>query len=109
MIADLTGLQFAEGTSVGAGQVLEFYVNFGLTGVIGGFLIYGFLIGRMDLLAANDLDQGDQKSFLFWFLVCLALLQPGGNLVEITVSAVGSMVAAHAIGRLLARYQRRSD
>src|SRR5205814_7729697 len=41
VVADFTGIEFAEGTSVGAGQVLEFYVNFGTWGVIGGFLLLG--------------------------------------------------------------------
>src|SRR5207253_3393286 len=34
IVSDYTKLSFAEGTSVGVGQVMEFYVNFGTTGVI---------------------------------------------------------------------------
>jgi hypothetical protein len=96
-----TGKRTAEGTSVGAGQVLEFYINFGVLGVIGGFLLYGYLIGWMDLRIITSLEQGDQKGFLSWFMVCLALLQPGGNLLEIVVMAAGSAVLARLVALLL--------
>ena len=68
VVHDFTGIEFAEGTSFGAGQVFEFYVNFGSLGVIGGFLLYGWLIGRMDLSVIKYLRQGDQRRFLLWFL-----------------------------------------
>jgi hypothetical protein len=106
VVYDFTGIEFAEGTSVGTGQVLEFYVNFGTFGVIGGFLLYGWLLGRMDLLAIRYLRQGQQTRFLFWFLIGLALLQPGGNLREIVVSVAGSAVTAYGLGHLLKRYSR---
>jgi hypothetical protein len=108
VVADFTGIEFAEGTSVGAGQVLEFYVNFGTWGVIGGFLLFGCLIGRMDLLAMRYLRQGQQTRFLFWFIMGLALLNPGGNLQEIVVSIAGCAVTAHGLGYLLKRYNRGS-
>ena len=49
VVTNFTSIRFARGTSVGAGQVLEFYVNFGTWAVIGGFLIYGLLLGCMDV------------------------------------------------------------
>jgi hypothetical protein len=104
IVHDFTGIEFAEGTSVGAGQVFEFYVNFGTLGVICGFLLYGFLIGRLDFLAKKCLDRGDQRRFLFFFLICLDLLQPGGNLLEIVAGAAASAITAYGLGRVLARY-----
>jgi hypothetical protein len=103
VVHDFTGIEFAEGTSIGAGQVLEFYVNFGTLGVIGGFLLYGWLLGRMDSRVIECLYQGDQRRFLFWFLISLALLQPGGNLLEIFPSAVGAAVSAYGIGYFMRR------
>jgi hypothetical protein len=103
IVHDFTGLEFPEGTSVGAGQVLEFYVNFGTLGVIGGFLLYGWLCGRMDLFVIESLREGNQRRFLFWLLISLALLQPGGNLLEIFVSAVSAAITAYGIGYLLPR------
>jgi hypothetical protein len=102
VVRDYTGIRFAEGTSVGAGQVLEFYVNFGVWGVVGGFFIYGCLIGWMDIRIISCLVQNDQKGALLWFMVCLALLQPGGNLLEIVVSAAGSALTAQILGYVLA-------
>jgi hypothetical protein len=103
VVHHFTGITFAEGTSVGAGQVFEFYVNFGRLGVVGGFLLYGWLCGRMDLRVAESLRQQDQSQFVFWFLPSLALLQPGGNLVEIVVTAVSSFIVALGIAYLLRR------
>ena len=94
VVHDFTGIEFAEGTSFGAGQVFEFYVNFGSLGVIGGFLLYGWLIGRMDLSVIKYLRQGDQRRFLLWFLPGLALLSSGGNLLEIVVGTVSSAITA---------------
>src|SRR5262249_13821257 len=42
VVSKFTGITFAEGTSVGAGQVLEFYMNFGMPGVLCGFVVLGF-------------------------------------------------------------------
>lgn len=109
LVQNFTGIKFVEGTSVGAGQVLEFYVNFGTLGVIGGFLLYGWLVGWMDLRIIEYLHLGNQRHFLFWFLICLALLQPGGNLLEIAVSAASSAIAAYGFGRLLNRHPLGGD
>jgi hypothetical protein len=103
VVHDLTGIQFAEGTSVGAGQVLEFYANFGTLGVIGGFLLYGWLLGRVDGRAVNALYRGDPRLFVFWFLIGLAMLQPGGNLLEVTVSAAAGAITGYYILRPLVK------
>jgi hypothetical protein len=101
VVQDFTGLKFADGTSVGAGQVLEFYANFGTLGVIGGFLLYGWLIGWMDIRIIDCLREGNRKGFLLWFMVCAALDQPGGNLLEVVVTAAGSAITASVIGYFL--------
>jgi hypothetical protein len=108
IVQDFAGLKVAGGTSVGAGQVLEFYVNFGTWGVIVGFLIFGGLIGWMDFRIVECLSKGDQRGFLLWFLVCLALIQPGGNLLEIVVTAAASAVTALALSDFLPRLLRES-
>ena len=103
VVRDFTGIEFAEGTSIGAGQVFEFYVNFGSLGVIGGFLLCGWLIGRMDLSVIKYLRQGDQRRFLLWFLIGLALVGIGGNLLETVVGTVSSVITGYSIGYLLPR------
>ena len=47
LVSEYTGIPFGEGTSVGAGQVLELYVNFGIPGVLAGFTGLGFLLMRL--------------------------------------------------------------
>jgi hypothetical protein len=104
VVSDFTGIEFPEGTSIGAGQVFELYVNFGSLGVIGGFLLCGWLIGRVDSSVIKHLRQGDQRLFLLSFLPGLALLGGvGGNLLELVVGTVGSAITAYSIGYLLPR------
>jgi hypothetical protein len=103
VVTEFTGIRFARGTSVGAGQVFEFYVNFGTWGVIGGFLLFGLLLGYMDLLIIEYLRKGDQGRFLLWFILGVSLLQPGGNLVEIVVSAAGAAAGAYSLNYCLNR------
>jgi hypothetical protein len=105
VVHDFTGIEFAEGTSVGAGQIFEFYVNFGVLGVVGGFLLYGWLLGWMDLRIVECLYGGDQRRFVFWLLISLSLLQPGGNLLEVVASATTSAIAACGLGYLIHRHQ----
>jgi hypothetical protein len=101
VVQDFTGLKFADGTSVGAGQVLEFYANFGTLGIIGGFLLYGWLIGWMDIRIIDCLYEGNRKGFILWFMICAAMDQPGGNLLEVVVTAAGSAITAYVIGLFL--------
>jgi hypothetical protein len=103
VVRTYAGMRFADTTSVGAGQVLEFYVNFGTLGVIGGFIIYGIIIGWLDLRIMECLSVGDQKAVVMWFMMCQSLMQPGGNLLEITVSVAGAAVIAYIIGHFIDR------
>jgi hypothetical protein len=105
VVSEFTGIHFAEGTSVGAGQVFEFYINFGTIGVIGGFLLYGWILGWMDGRVIEHLHRADQRQFLFSLLIGLALLQPGGNLLEIVVSAASSAIAAYGLVYFLNWYR----
>ena len=97
VVENFTGQHFAEGTSVGAGQVLEFYMNFGYPGVIIGFAALGFGLMRLDRAIMDSLRKGDLKVLIRCAMPGLSLLQPGGNLTEIFVVAIGSVVAAYVI------------
>jgi hypothetical protein len=109
IVQDFTGMEFAGGTSVGAGQVFEFYVNFGTLGVIGGFLLYGWIMARIDLRIIYSLTNNNRRSYVMWWLVGLALLQPGGNLMEVVVTAVASAITGRAIGSLIAPQTRAAE
>ena len=97
VVSDFTGIRFDEDTSVGTGQVLEFYVNFGIPGVLLGFLGLGYLLMRLDQGIMRSLAADDTRGLLVRAMPGLTLLQPGGNLLEILVACVAAFAAAHLI------------
>jgi membrane protein implicated in regulation of membrane protease activity len=88
---------------------MEFYVNFGTTGVIVGFMIFGLIITTLDVLATERLASGDLRGFVLFYLPGLSFLQVGGQLTEITTSAAASLVVALIVNRVLDRLQRKQD
>jgi hypothetical protein len=97
VVTEFTGIRFAEGISVGAGQVLEFYVNFGIWGLLIGFFGLGFLLMRLDQGIMRSLAARDMRGFLLRIMPGLMLLQPGGNLLEILVASVAGFLTAHLV------------
>ena len=100
LVSRFSGIQFAEGTSVGIGQVMELYVNFATTGVFVGFILLGALLAYVDAQAASYRHVGDWRRFTLWFLPGLSLLQLGGSLVEVTSTAGAAVVVALILNRL---------
>jgi hypothetical protein len=109
LVSEYTGLTFAEGTSVGIGQVMEFYVNFGTVGVILGFMLMGVLVTTLDRAAAERLTSHDLHGFVLWYLPGISLLQVGGSLVEVSVSAVAGSVVAVVVNKYLDRPRQKQD
>ena len=112
LVTTYTGILFAEGTSVGIGQVMEFYVNFRDVGVVLGFLVMGTIITIMDWSAAQHLKQGDWGRFIWWYLPGLSFLQVGGSLVGVTSSAASAAILSlllhrHWMGRIRRRKLQR--
>jgi hypothetical protein len=99
LVTEFTGIPFAQGTSVGIGQVLEFYMNFGMAGVLVGFAGFGFMLMRLDRATIRALGVGDVDGALKWGLPGLSMLMPMGSLIEILVS----LCAAFVVSRLLVR------
>jgi hypothetical protein len=104
-VSRFTGISFAEGTAIGIGQILEFYGNFGLRGVVIGFILFGILLGALDMAAASRLAAGDWHGFAFAFVVGTSLLNAGGSLVEVSGSAVACIVLMRVTNSILAGYQ----
>lgn len=94
IVADMTGLHLNEDTSWGVGNVMELDINFGTSGVAIGFLILGFLLGWLDYKAAYADARGDLGKLMLFFLLGVALIQPGGSIVEISGGAAAAAVAA---------------
>jgi hypothetical protein len=110
LVSRFTGFQYDNGaTSVGIGQVMELYANFGMTGLVVGFMIFGVIITTLDILATERLAANDLHGFVLWYLPGLAFLQVGGQLVEITASAAGALVVGVIVNRILDRLQRKGS
>jgi hypothetical protein len=107
LVTRYTGIEFAPDTSVGVGQVMEFYANFGTSGVVLGFLIMGVVITALDWQAAERLERLDLHGFVLWYLPGIALLQVGGQLVELTASAAASLTVALVVNRYLDSWQAK--
>jgi hypothetical protein len=98
-VSEFTGIQFMEGTSVGMGQVMEFYINFGIPGLVIGFVVLGFILMRLDQGIMDALDAGDARGIALRALPGLSLLQPGDNLLEIVVAAAAAFFVANLLIR----------
>lgn len=101
VVSDYTGQTFADGTSVGIGQPLEFYINFDEPGIIIGFGLLGYVLMRLDRALFRGLKRGDVHAVLRSGLPGIALLQPGGSLMEMLVALAGAWVVAPVVGRWL--------
>ena len=76
-VSRYTRVKFEASTSVGIGQVMEFYINFGTLGVVVGFLIIGVLVRVGDSIAARHLYEGNWQGFMSWFVPSMSLLNVG--------------------------------
>ena len=92
IIAKYTGREFSESASFGAGNVLEFYINFGTLGVFLGFAFFGVLIRYCDIRAGRCLAEGDWWRFAGWMVVGLPLINPGNNLSPIVMSVAAASI-----------------
>jgi hypothetical protein len=109
LVSRFTGIQFAQGTSVGIGQVMEWYVNFGTAGVVGWFLLVGAVLGFVDREAGRYLNNGNWQAFSIWYLPALGLLNIGGSMVEVTASSATALIVGTFLNRVvLYRLQGRS-
>ena len=109
LVSTYTGIRFADGTSVGIGQVLESFVNFGSAGVATCFLILGAALTWIDRSAFDRLQSGDANGFLLWYLPGLSFLQVGGSFMEVTSTAAAGLIVAIALNRLAVYLPGRAD
>ena len=101
LMTEYTGLDFDDNTSVGLGQVMELYINFGTAGVGIGFFVLGLVIAWFDRAAALALQRDNWQAFAFWYLSGIGMLQINGALFEISASVAAGMVAVLLVNRLV--------
>jgi len=94
VVQEMTGLVLSDSTSWGIGNVMEFHINFGIPGVIVGFLLLGFALGYLDRRAAETIQEGDLSRVFVFFLPAIALSNPGGSVVEMFGGTAAAYVAA---------------
>jgi hypothetical protein len=107
IVMKMTGLNLSTTTSFGVGNVMEFYINFGVYGLIIGFLSLGWAIGRFDHRAAIAEASGDYNTAMLFFLPGVALIQPLGSMVELTGSAASAWIAGYFWKWAWKRWQAR--
>lgn len=95
IVMEMTGFYVNEKTtSYGVGNVMEFYINFGLPSLIVGFVLLGWALGRLDYLAAMALSDGDYPRVIVCALPAMAMIQPERAIVEMASGAAAGLVAA---------------
>lgn len=106
LVSQYTGMQFNEDTSVGIGQVMELYVNFGTVGVFLGFVVLGGVVLLFDDRAGRALERGDMAVACRWYLPGLSLLQVNGSFVDVTATMGAALVCAVIANTVIAAARR---
>lgn len=101
LVTDATGISFDATTSIGVGQVLEFYFNFGSAGVIVGGFVWGIALAALDVNASRALILGNVRRFTLFYLIGLGMIQPGGSLVDVVGTSAAAALAAIVINEFL--------
>jgi hypothetical protein len=94
LVSQYTGIKFAKGTSVAVGPVMEFYINFGTTGVLIGFMVLGTIVMIVDFMSGLYLRYRNWPKFILWFLPGLALIKVEGSFVDVVGATGASIVVA---------------
>src|SRR5262249_58631109 len=76
------------------------YMNFGIPGVLCGFVGLGFILMRLDQRMMRALATCNGSELIRVALPGLALLQPLGNLVEILVAVMSAIITSYLLNRL---------
>jgi hypothetical protein len=101
LVSMYTGMKFGDGTSIGAGLVMELYINYGIWCVAIGFLVLGVVVTLIDQRAGAYMRHGDYWGFVRCALPGLALISPGGALTEVVGGASASAVLVFALHRFV--------
>lgn len=95
IVPEMTGFYVnVKTTSYGVGNVMEFYINFGMPSLVLGFVLLGWGLGRLDYLAAMALSDGDYPRVILFALPAIALIQPERGITEMASGAAAAVVAA---------------
>ncbi|OGW75531.1 MAG: hypothetical protein A2Z72_05840 [Omnitrophica bacterium RBG_13_46_9] len=100
LVTRYTGIEFARGTSVGMGLIMELYINFGIIGIIVGFILLGIIIKLVDMSCGYRLMQGDWQGFTYLFLPVICLVG-SISFVHITMTISAAIVFCVVVNKIL--------
>lgn len=100
IVEKMCGFPVNDQTSFGVGNVMEFYINFGMPSLIIGFIGFGWVLGWLDRSAATAYLDRDYGKLIIYFLPALAIIRPGESMVEMTGGAISALVAGKGFSML---------
>jgi len=101
LVNQYTGLYFYGSTSVGLGQVLEAYVNFGSTGVFFGFIVIGVFLSTIDKRVSSALANGNFYQVAVWLVPVFGLWLVEDNLITTVGSAISGVITVIVFNTVL--------
>jgi len=102
-----TGQDYAKGTSVGLGQVMELYGNYKRWGLLIGFFLLGWLISIWDIRCGQALRHGDWRNYSCYFILLVPLLQPGGSAVELFSGTAAAAVLVWFLKKFVFKEEKK--
>jgi len=94
IIREMTGYEMNDSTSFGVGNVMEFYINFGTSSLVIGFLLLGLLFGWLDKKSALAEREGDLSKCIIYFIPAVAMIHPNGSVVELVGNGICAYITA---------------
>ncbi|MCF3936666.1 hypothetical protein L1787_25065 [Acuticoccus sp. M5D2P5] len=107
MLTANTDYNFSDHATFGAGQVVDFYVNFGAAGVILGFFTLGVVVSIVDRRAGIALRRGDLLTAAAWFATGIALARPLSEVFFLVNTTLATWAIYGALNIFLTRHAGR--
>jgi hypothetical protein len=101
LVSRFTGRNFAKGTSVGMGPLMELYVNFGSAGVAIGFFVLGVAVAFLDVAAGSAIRLNRPVQFLYAFVPALPLMNALTYSAEAAPAIVGAVILVYVFEKFI--------
>lgn len=101
LVSQYTGMNFADGTAVGIGHILELYVNGGTDVVLLGMFILGITLRLIDKRLMAAAFSGNWTGVLVPYLVGQCFLNVIGSMVEIGSSLAASVILGLVLSKAI--------
>ena len=104
-----TGQEYAKGTSVGLGQIMELYGNYKRWGVVAGMFLLGWLISIWDIRCGQALRSGDWRNYSCYFILLVPLLHAGGSAVELFSGTAAAAVLVWCLKKYVFKEKKKES